>query len=527
MSHEKSSPKLNQNLSCVQMSKFSMYEEPREGALYEVVSSDRYSVSRRLTTDVIDSQLASAARNITRRLRTLGVMYTINFINPTERDYYDIADAFLKVIDMAESNEVRIRQDFVSLKNKYEALSAQITARENENAQLKEEIRTLQKTLSTEREERKAELRSTTRAVKNAEYKAIAAEKLRTVAEKNNSKLKDMLQNSRTFSVTKSYGAPLNKSQYGSNLNSSRMDKSMSKPTSGRSMSAGASFPGKMNSIGPARPRNTLTSPRHSFSERPQDNYREYDRSYIEGPSSAKFSHYDESLRPMDDRLRTDSANESFVPYDPVSMVQDSQPYSESLRPYQSLKPPKCPSLRESDAPSEYALSGVQSTSRSTKVRGQDGHWPSAAQSPGSIRYQQSYDDSYMHDDTRGSFSRSDLGGARSVEYRPRDSASSVSFSQSPQEPGLMSVGDLIKRYHSGVSGAGHTTESIRRSRSNSVDYTIPKETAEHIADLEISAKKEKLEKMQSQIAEAVNILNRAGISVDINKKDLRAPQYS
>lgn len=499
-----------------------MYEEPREGALYEVVSSDRYSVSRRLTTEIIDSQLASAARNITRRLRTLGITYTINFINPTERDYYDIADAFIKVIDMAESNDVRIRQDFVSLKNKYEALSAQITARENENAQLKEEIRTLQRTLNTEREEHKTELRNTTRAVKNAEYKAIAAEKLRTVAEKNNSKLKDMLQNSRTFSVTKSYGAPLNRSQNANNLSSSRMDRSMGKSTSGRSMSVGASLSRQMSSAGPARPRNTLLSPRQSFSERSQDTYRDYDRPYNEGAGSARFSYYDESLRPMDDRLR---ASESFAPYDPASMVQESQPYSESLRPYQSLKPPKHPSLRESDAPSEYALSSVQPASRS-KVRGQEGHW-SAAQSPGSVRYQPSYDESYAHDDTRDSFSRSDLSGVRTVEHRPRDSNSSVSFSQSPQEPALMSVGDLIKRYHSGVSGTGQTPESTRRSRSGSVDYTIPKETADHIADLELNAKKEKLEKMQSQIAEAVNILNRAGITVDINKRDLRAPQYS
>ncbi|EFO65291.1 Hypothetical protein GLP15_4330 [Giardia lamblia P15] len=504
------------------MSKFSMYEEPREDALYEVVSSDRYSVSRRLTTDIVDSQLASAARNITRRLRTLGVMYTINFTNPTERNYYDIADAFIKVIDMAESNDVRIRQDFISLKNKYETLSAQIAARENENAQLKEEIRTLQKTLSTEREERKVELRNTARAVKNAEYKAVAAEKLRTVAEKNNSKLKDMLQNSRTFSVTKSYGAPLNKSQNANNLANSRMDKSMGKSTLGRSMSVGASSSGYTNSNGSARPRNAVFSPRHSFSERMQDTYREYERSYNDGPSSTRFSCYDESLRPPDDRIRS---NESFIPYDPVSMVQESQPYSESLRPYQSLKPPKCPSLRESDVPADYALSSAQSISRS-KVRGQDGHW-SAAQSPGSVRYQQPYDENYALEDIRGSFSHSDLGGVRTIEHRPRDSASSVSFSQSPQEPALMSVGDCIKRYHSGVSGASQTPESTRRSRSNSVDYTIPKETADHIADLELNAKKEKLEKMQNQIAEAVNILNRAGITVDVNRRDLRAPQYS
>lgn len=502
-----------------------MYEEPREGALYEVVSSDRYSVSRRLTTDVIDSQLASAARNITRRLRTLGITYTVNFINPTERDYYDIADAFLKVIDMAESNDVRIRQDFVSLKNKYEALSAQIVARENENAQLKDEICNLQKALSTEREERKAELRNTTRAIKTAEYKAVAAEKLRVVAEKNNSKLKDMLQNSRTFSVTKSYGAPLTRSQHGSNLNSSRMEKSMGKSISGRSMSVGANFSGNVNSIGPARPRNALISPRQTFPERSEDSYRNYDRSYNEGSSSSRFNHYDESLRPMDDGLRV---NESFAPYDPASMVQDSQPYSESLRPYQSLKPPKHPSLRESDVPSDYALSNAQSTLRNSKFRGQDSHWSSAAQSPRTTKYQQSYDESYTNDDTRGSFSRSDLG-ARSVEYRPADTTSNISFSQSPQESGLMSVGDLIKRYHSGVSGTDHINQSTRtrRSHSDSTERSIPKDIAEHIVGLETNAKKEKLEKMQSQIAEAVSILNRAGISVDINKKDIRAPQYS
>lgn len=178
-------------------------------ALYEVIASDQYSVTRRLTPDVVDAQLGEASRGITRRLRSLGILQTVNLVRPTDRELYTVADCLLKVIELAESNDVRVRQDFLNLRTRYEAILQSNERLTRETELLRREVLALKTKRDEEREALKGEVRALSRKAKSEAYKAQAAEKLRTVAEKQTEKLTSMLHNSRTLSVSKSYGVPM------------------------------------------------------------------------------------------------------------------------------------------------------------------------------------------------------------------------------------------------------------------------------------------------------------------------------
>ncbi|TNJ27514.1 hypothetical protein GMRT_10817 [Giardia muris] len=371
-------------------------------ALYEVISSDQYSVTRRLTPDVVDAQLGEASRGITRRLRSLGILQTVNLVRPTDRELYTVADCLLKVIELAESNDVRVRQDFLNLRGRYEAILQVNEKLARENELLRREIGALKTKRDEEREALKGEVRALSRKAKSEAYKAQAAEKLRTVAEKQTEKLTSMLHNSRTLSVSKSYGV---------SMASSHVSRT---PQAIRSHSQGRGHRTAMNTW--TRPLSTGREPGHQ------------NRSLYESlnPSSA-------SLRP--------GLESSFVT---GSGVGDEPWY---VTPYQNQ-----PGIDRTfdvcsvlDRPTGLSASALDNSSVP----------------PPSIK-----------------------------PPKPHQPRSSISSEQEgvtgPSFPGrIMSVDDLVERY----------------GRSSG---TAPAVT-----------RRDTLEKMQTQIAEAVQILNRAGIIVD------------
>lgn len=180
------------------------YQGSQNSSVYETFSSDRYTLTKRLTTPAMEEQLRKASTTIARRCREIGINSTINLVCPSGRDNYELADALIRLLDLVETSDRRLVQDLHQTRERLARTAEKLQRAEKENTALQTRLLAAEEAVGREKLAAASDARINKRVTNTIEYNSKLALKRERVAESEAIKYKTMLVDSWNRSLNSS-----------------------------------------------------------------------------------------------------------------------------------------------------------------------------------------------------------------------------------------------------------------------------------------------------------------------------------
>ncbi|KAH0573418.1 hypothetical protein SS50377_25538 [Spironucleus salmonicida] len=162
--------------------------------MYQQVNSDQYKLTQRLTPHVVDDELYELSRQISRRTRNYGILHTINLVQPTQRDLYELAYAFQQTLQLLDDIEPLNKQNLDIQKGKAQKFENSAMKYKKECFSLQCRIEELSKQLQKQQSSAKELSRSSSSSIKKAQHNEDVAQMRLKQKQKELDRVKNLSQ---------------------------------------------------------------------------------------------------------------------------------------------------------------------------------------------------------------------------------------------------------------------------------------------------------------------------------------------